>query len=119
MQNIFEAKYFDGLSSKYSSVSLTISKSNELIHIIGNDELTQIDWCFSRLEFDKYHNVIEIRNRDFSGEILIVEDERFSKIFNELLNKRKGIDIHSRLLSLGIKRISIIAIGVPFPGKAY
>ncbi|MBP6385424.1 MAG: M48 family metallopeptidase [Pseudarcicella sp.] len=100
MNNIFEANYFDGLSSVSKKVKITFYNTTDEFRLRFADG-TSFVWQLKDLQFQKYNYLLEIRNNNYSEAILKIEDEYFTKIFYDAMKQNKRVDIHTRVLNLG------------------
>lgn len=108
MKNI-KADYFDGLTSKSSLSTLSYNKlSNEFL--IENQNSASFSWKLKDLQFNRFENLIEIRNTKYSNEILKINNASFADEFYNLMKKNKRIDLHSLLFDLSFTKIFGIAI---------
>jgi predicted Zn-dependent protease len=103
-----EAKYFDGQSSVAHKVVLIANEKISELRLQHADGSLPV-WYVDDLNFEQYGDCLEIRNRQFSSALLQINDEQFSKQFFEAMKREKKVDIHSRLLSLGFRKIVGIA----------
>lgn len=109
MNNKFEGKYFDGLSSAFLEVSVNFNDSmSKICFQTENGDL--FFWDISEIQFNKYSHLLEIRNKNNLDAILKIDNENFTRKFFQVMKKNKGLDIHTRLLNAGLSNISIIAI---------
>jgi predicted Zn-dependent protease len=105
-----EAKYFDGQSSASQQITIDFDEGmNELrLQIIANGVL--FAWQAKNLEFEQYGNLLEIRNKIYSGALLQIDDKGFSQSFYEAMKQNKRLDIHKRLLNFGFSKLIAIAV---------
>lgn len=109
MKNKIDAKYFDGQSSASQKILIVFDETiNEIVLHITDDILCV--WQLEDLQFEKYDNVLEIRNKKYSGALLQIDDKYFSQRFYEVMKQKRRVDIHTRLLHLGFSRIIAIAV---------
>tara|TARA_B100001250_G_scaffold79795_1_gene65591 strand:- start:69 stop:1184 length:1116 start_codon:yes stop_codon:yes gene_type:complete len=109
LMNNISADYFDGLTSNSSQSTLSYNKkSNEFI--IEIQDGNSFNWKLKDLQFNRYKNLIEIRNKKYSDELLKVNDASFADEFYTLMRKNKRVDLHSLLLNLSFSKIFGIAI---------
>ena len=111
MASSVDAKYFDGQSAVSQQITVVFHNTiSELeLRIVGG---ISIVWQLEDLQFERFGSLIEVRNRNFSGAILKIDDRAFIEEFYIAMKRNKRIDIHTRLLSLGFLKISAIAVGL-------
>jgi len=107
--NTIEAKYFDGQSSSLQQISIVFDRTINEIRLQTVDGGSVI-WQSENLQFEQYGNLLEIRNKNYAGAILKIEDKDFSQKFYETMKQNRRVDIHTRLLNLGFSKIIAIAI---------
>ncbi len=111
MNSQVQAVYFDGQTSREQRVTLLIDEyMNALCLQCADGE--HLLWDFKDLEFEGYGAYLEIRNQEFSGAFLQVEDEFFREEFYAVMKANKRVDIHSRLLNLGFSKIIVLALAL-------
>ncbi|MFZ9588074.1 MAG: M48 family metallopeptidase, partial [Crocinitomicaceae bacterium] len=111
MLNSFEAKYFDGKSSLPQQIKVAFQ--NDILGLqlqISRDE--KINWSLTDLRFERFGNLVEIRNQNYADAILKVENAAFAEEFYSAMKRERRVDIHTRLLGLGLLKISGIALGL-------
>lgn len=111
MLNSFEAKYFDGKSSLPQQIKVAFQ--NDILGLqlqISRDE--KINWSLTDLRFERFGNLVEIRNQNYAYAILKVENAAFAEEFYSAMKRERRVDIHTRLLGLGLLKISGIALGL-------
>jgi hypothetical protein len=87
MKNI-KADYFDGLTSKSSLSTLSYNKiSNEFL--IENQNSLTFRWKLKDLQFNRFENLIEIRNIKYSNELLKINNASFADEFYNLMKKKQ------------------------------
>ncbi len=111
MDKTIEVKYFDGQSS--ASQPATV----EFKDIMNEFRWQTVDgipfvWQLEDIHFEQYGNLLEIRNKNYSGAIVKIDDRDFSEQFYARMKQNKRIDIHTRLLNLGLSKITAIALGI-------
>ncbi len=109
INNKIEAVYFDGQSSASQPTTVLFNDTlNELrLQVEGKISLV---WQLEDLQFEQYNSLLEIRNKNYSGALLKIEDKDFSEKFFAAMKQNKRIDIHTRLLNLGLSKITAIAV---------
>tara|TARA_Y100000589_G_scaffold180313_1_gene170681 strand:- start:1916 stop:2986 length:1071 start_codon:yes stop_codon:yes gene_type:complete len=109
MKNTIDAKYYDGKSSVSQIATVVFDDTiNEIqFQITGGISLC---WHLKDLQFERYGGLLEVRNINFPGAILKIENAYFSEKFYVAMKKNKRVDIHTRLLILGLAKISAIAV---------
>ncbi|WKN45576.1 M48 family metallopeptidase [Tunicatimonas pelagia] len=109
MTNKIEAKYFDGQSSASQQTIVAFDETmNEFrLHFAAG---TSFVWNLNDLRFEQYGHLLEIRNKNYSGALLKIDDKNFSQSFYVAIKENKGVDIHTRLLKLGFSKILAIAV---------
>ncbi len=111
MNNTVAAQYFDGQSSASQSTTVVLNNITKEFRLqFANG--TFCVWLLVDIEFEQYGSVLEIRNRNYSGAILKIDDPAFAKQFYVVMKQNKRIDIHTRLLHLGFTNIMFIALGL-------
>lgn len=109
MNNTIEAKYFDGQSSASRQTTVVFNDTMNEFHLqIANG--TSFVWQLEDLQFEQYGSLLEIRNKNYSGVILKIDDKDFSQKFYSTMKQNKRVDIHSRLLNLGLSKITTISV---------
>ncbi len=111
MSNHVEATYFDGLTSEAKVIRLLIDEELNALYLQTADG-EHLLWDFKDLKFEGYGAYIEIRNQEFSGAFLQVEDEFFKEDFYAVMKANRRVDIHSRLMNLGFSKILLIALAL-------
>jgi len=111
MDNTIEAKYYDGLSSVSRQITVIFHNTMSELHLQTGEGISFI-WKLEDLQFEQYDSLLEIRNKNFPSAILKIDDKDFSKKFYATMKQNKYIDIHTRLLKLGLSKIVGIAIGL-------
>lgn len=109
MNNTIEAKYFDGQSSASRQITVEFNDTMKEFRLQTADGISLV-WHLEHLQFEQYGTFLEIRNKNYSGAILKIEDRDFIGKFYDAMKQNKRIDIHTRILNLGISKISAIAI---------
>ena len=109
MNDKFEAKYFDGQSSASRQVTIVFDEIINDLHVQTPDEVLFV-WQSENLKFEQYGDLLEIRNKKHSGELLRIDDIDFSQRFYKAMKQNKRVDIHNRLLNLGLSKIIAIAV---------
>jgi len=106
-----EAKYFDGQSSVPHKVDVF---SNERINELRLQfaDGSSFVWYADDLNFEQYGDCLEIRNKQFAGAFLKINDESFSKQFFKAMKRENKVDVHSRILSIGFRKIVAIAVAM-------
>lgn len=108
MKNI-KADYFDGITSNSSLSTFSYNKTtNECF--IENQDGKSFSWKLKDLQFNRYENLIEIRNEKYSNALLKIDNASFADEFYTLMKKNKRVDLHSLLFNLSFIKISGIAI---------
>lgn len=107
--NTLEAKYFDGKSSSSQQITLVFNEKLNKPRLQTADGISFV-WYLDDLQFEQYGNLLELRNKNFSGAILKIEDKDFSIRFFAIMKQNKRIDIHTRMLHLGFTKITAIAV---------
>lgn len=108
MKNI-KADYFDGITSNSSLSTLSYNKtSNDFF--IENQDGKSFSWKLKDLQFNRFENLIEIRNEKYSNALLKINNASFADDFYNLMKKNKRIDLYSLLFNLSFIKISGIAI---------
>lgn len=109
MNNTIEAKYFDGQSSASRQTTIVFNDTmNEFC--LQTADGTSVVWQLDDLQFEQYDSLLEIRNKNYSGAILKIDDKDFSEKLYAVMKQNKRIDIHTRLLNLGLSKITAIAV---------
>ncbi len=106
-----EAKYFDGQSSVPHQVELSTTERIDELRLLHADG-SSFTWNTDDLNFEQYGNCLEIRNKLFSGALLQIKDEQFSKRFLEAMKRRNKVDVHHRILNIGFPKIVGIAVAM-------
>ncbi len=109
MNNTIEAKYFDGQSSASRQMTVVFNDTLKEIRLQTEDEISFV-WQLEDLQFEQYGSLLEIRSKNYSGAILKIDDKDFSEKFYAAMKQNKRIDIHTRLLNLGLSKITAIAV---------
>lgn len=109
MNNTIEAKYFDGQSSASRQTTVEFNDTINEFRLQTADGISVV-WQLDDLQFEQYGSLIEIRNKNYSGAILKIDDKNFSEEFYAAMKRNKRIDIHTRLLNLGLSTITAIAV---------
>ena len=109
MHNKVATKYFDGQSSIAQESTIEFNNTMNEIRLQVADGSSFI-WKIEDIQFEKYGSLLEIRNKNFSDRILKVDDADFTQKFYSVMKQNKQIDIHTRLLHLGLKKITAIAV---------
>lgn len=109
MRYSIEAIYFDGQSSAAHQITIDFDETTDQL-LLKTAEESISTWHLEDLAYERYNNIIDIRNKKFSGAILRVNDTEFIHRLYENIQQNGGVDIHTRLLNLGLSRIIVIAI---------
>lgn len=109
MINTIEAKYYDGLTSVSQQTIVVFNNTMSELRLHITDGIPLI-WELEDLQFERYGNLLEIRNKNYSGAILKIDDKDFLEKFYTAMKQKKLVDIHTRLLNLGLSKITGIAI---------
>lgn len=109
MNNTIEAKYFDGQSSASQETTVVFNDTMNEFRLQTTDGISVV-WQLEDLQFEQYSSLLEIRNKNYSGAILKINDKDFLGKFFDAMKKNKHIGIHTRLLNLGLSKITAIAI---------
>ncbi len=109
MTNTIEAKYFDGHSSASQQIIAVLDNTMNEFRL-QTTAGTSFVWKLSDLQFEQYGHLLEIRNKNYSGALLKIDDEDFSQTFYATMKQNKGVDIHTRLSKLGMSKILAIAV---------
>ncbi len=103
------AHYFDGQSSaSHPAQAVFHDTMNELRFELSNG--ASFVWQVDDIQYERYKNVVEIRNGKYAGAILKMEDMGFAQHFHEAMLLRKPVDVHTQLLNLGLSKITFIAL---------
>ena len=106
-----EAKYFDGQSSLlHQVILLATERFNEICLQFADG--SSIVWNSDDLDFERYGDSLEIRNKQFSGATLQIKDDIFVKRFWEAMTWKNRVDIHHRILGIGFSKIVAIAVAM-------
>jgi len=108
MNNTIEAIFFDGQSSVSRQTTVVFNDTMNEFRLQTADEISFI-WQLEDLQFEQYGNLLEIRHKNYSGAILKIDDKDFSQKFYAIMKQNKRVDIHTRLLNLGLSKIMAIA----------
>ncbi len=111
MTNAIEAKFFDGQSSLTQQVTVVFYERINEFRFQSLDG-TSFVWKLDDLQFEQYGNLLEIRNKKYSGAILKIDDKDFSENLYTIRKQKNSVDIHTRLLKLGFSKIALIAIAL-------
>jgi predicted Zn-dependent protease len=109
--NTLEAKYFDGKSSSSQQITLVFNDKLNKPRLHTADGISFV-WYLDDLQFEQYGNLLEIRNKNYSGALLKIEDKDFSLRFFAVMKQNKQLDVHTRLMHLGLTKITAIAVGM-------
>lgn len=109
MNYTIEGKYFDGQSSASRLTTVVFNDTMNEFRLQTADG-TSVVWQLDDLQFEQYGSLLEIRNKNYSGVILKIDDKDFSEKFYAAMKQNKRIDIHTRLLNLGLSKITAIAV---------
>ena len=109
MNNKIEAKYYDGQSSAPRQTTVVFNNTMNEFLLQTIDGISFV-WQLEDLQFEQYGSLLEVRNKNYSGAILKIDDKNFSEKFYVAMKQNKRIDIHTRLLNLGLSKITAIAI---------
>lgn len=109
MNNAIEAKYFDGQSSASRQTTVVFNDTINEFRLQTADGISVV-WQLDDLQFEQYGSLLEIRNKNYTGAILKIDDKDFSEKFFAVMKQNKRIDIHTSLLSLGLSKITAIAV---------
>jgi len=109
MNNTIDAKYFDGQSSASRQTTVVFNDTMNEFRLHTADG-TSVVWQLDDLQFEQYGSLLEIRNKNYSGAILKIDDKDFSEKLYVVMKQNKRIDIHTRLLNLGLLKITTIAV---------
>lgn len=109
MNNTIDAKYYDGQSSVSRQMTVLFHNTMSEFRLQTGDGISFV-WKLEDLQFERYGSLLEIRNKNYSGAILKIDDKDFSEKFYIAMKQSKRIDIHARLLNLGLSKITAIAI---------
>ena len=104
-----EAKYFDGKLSVPHQVTLFAAERFDELRLQHADGSSFI-WDAEDLSFEQYGDCLEVRNKQFSGALLQIRDEHFSKQFFDAMKWKNKVDVHSRILGIGFSKIVGIAV---------
>lgn len=80
MNNKIEAKYFDGQSSASRQTTVVFNDAMNEFRLQTADG-TSFVWQLDDLQFEQYGSLLEIRNKNYSGAILRIDDKDFRKNF--------------------------------------
>ncbi len=108
MNNKIEAKYYDGKSSATQQTIVEFNESMKEFYFQTSDGVSFV-WKLEDIHFEQYGSLLEVRNKNYSSAILKIDDAEFSQKFLEALKQSKRVDIHTRLLGLGLSKITLIA----------
>ena len=103
-----EVTYFDGQSSGSHQLVLSATERINELRLQYADGRSFV-WHTDDLNFEQYGDCLEIRNNHFSGALLQIKDEHFSKQFLKVMKSKNKVDIHHRILSIGLTKIIGIA----------
>jgi predicted Zn-dependent protease len=109
MNNKIEAKYFDGQSSSSRPTTVVFNDTLSEFHWQTEDGILTV-WLLKDLQFEQFNTLLEIRNKNYSGALLKIDDKDFSEKFYTAMKQNNRIDIHTRLLKLGLTKITVIAV---------
>lgn len=108
MNKTIEAKYFDGHSSASQQIIIAFNDTMNEFRLQVADGISFL-WQLEDLQFEQYGSLLELRNANYPGAILKVDNKDFSQQFYEIMKQDRRLDIHSRLLNLGLSKITAIA----------
>ncbi len=103
-----DAKYFDGQSSVPHQITVLFNEQFNELRLQYADGSSFI-WGAYDLHFEQYGDCLEIRNSQFSGALLQIKDEGFSKSFLDAMKWKNKVDVHHRILTIGFPKIVGIA----------
>jgi predicted Zn-dependent protease len=106
-----EAKYFNGKSSTSQQTLVSFNSTLKEIQLQCEDG-SSFAWQLEYLQFERYGSLLEIRNKNYLGAVLKIDDNDFSDQFYAAMKHHKRLDIHARLISLGMLKISAIALSL-------
>ncbi len=109
MNNTIEAKYYDGQTSVSRQMFVVFHNIITELHLQTEDGISFV-WKLEDLQFEQYSGFLEIRNNNYSGVILKIDDKDFSEKFYIAMKRTNNIDIHTRLSNLGLPKITTIAV---------
>ena len=78
MNNKIEAKYYDGQSSARQTTVVFNNTMNEFL--LQTIDRISFVWQLEDLQFEQYDSLLEVRNKNYSGAILKIDDKFFGKI---------------------------------------
>jgi len=108
MNKTIEAKYFDGHSSASQQIIIAFNDTMNEFRLQVADGISFL-WQLEDLQFEQYGSLLELRNANYSGAVLKIDNKDFSQQFYEMMKQDRRLDIHSRLLNLGFSKITAIA----------
>jgi len=106
-----EARYFDGQSSKPHTVVVFTDERFDKLRLQCADG-SSFFWDIDDLIFEQYEDCLELRNNQFSGVLLQIIDENFTKSFLEAMKFKNKLDVHRRILNIGFPKIVGLAVGM-------
>lgn len=109
MKNTIDAKYYDGQSSAPLKAIVVLNDRTNEFHLQIAGEISFV-WLLKDLQFEQYGHILEVRNTNYSDAILKIDDKYFSEKFYAAMKQNNSIDIHTRLLNLGLSKITAIAV---------
>jgi Zn-dependent protease with chaperone function len=105
----YVATYFDGYSSVPHTTELKLDANQGLL-LFDTPYKSEVSWKVEDISYEKYGNLIEIRNTFNKKEIIKVNDAVFVVEFLKVLKDNGKISLYKRFVGLGFKiHLSIVA----------
>ena len=104
----YVATYFDGYSSIPHNNELTLNAVQGQL-MFDTPYKSQVIWKIEDISYERYGNLIEIRNILYKKEVIKVNDAVFANDFLKLLKSHGKISLYKRFVGLGFKvHLSIV-----------
>ena len=100
-------KYFDGKSSLPQIVEIVFDSVHDKLNLRNGD--FEIVWSLKGITYENYGNLLEIRQKENSGEFLAVEDKGFKDDLFHYLRGINKVSVYQRLIHLGFNKHLMIA----------
>ena len=110
MSNIFNGKYFDGKSSQPQKVEVIFDDYFDKLDL--QNENLKIVWSLQEITYEQYGNLVEIRKKEYSSELLSVEDTNFKELLFHSFRHKNRLSVYQRLIHLNFGKHILLAVAI-------
>ena len=106
----FQGKYFDGKSSQPQQVEVVFGRDYGKLNF--QNENLEMAWTLRDISCENYGDLVEIRQKENSGEVLIVEDGFFKAYLFDYLRKMNKLSVYQMLINMHFSKHLFLAVAI-------